>query len=246
MTRDDVPAPPVLECSAADDLAGAMAFDALESAEQLALLAHLSSCDRPHEELRTALGAGILLAESLDPVAPSAALRARIMDSIGSTVAADNGPARVARAWLRGPLLLRSAAAIGVAAALVLAVWNAQLQSELRQRDADLAALAAAIGSGEPAHAVSGTAGNGYLLSGAERDVLIAAVPPLPADRLYQMWLLDAAGTPVSVGTFTVGEEEIVIAELERPIIGYAVFAVTVEAERMDAPTSDPILAATL
>ena len=49
----------------------------------------------------------------------------------------------------------------------------------------------------------------------------------------------------MAVGTIA-DPEGVAVVTLEQPLEGAVVFAVTVEAERVDAPTSDPVLLATL
>jgi HrpA-like RNA helicase len=54
--------------------------------------------------------------------------------------------------------------------------------------------------------------------------------------------LLDAAGTPVAVGTFTDTSGAVAVLPVEKDLSGYATFAVTVEAKRVDAPTTTPVM----
>ena len=69
----------------------------------------------------------------------------------------------------------------------------------------------------------------------------LAALPP---DELYELWLIGDDG-PVAVGTLT-DTDGVALVELEQSLGDAAVFAVTVEAERVEAPTSDPVLVASL
>jgi anti-sigma-K factor RskA len=237
-----------LDCHALDELAGAWALGALAPDEERAVAGHLATCDRAHVELRDAVGAAEVLAMTLAEDTPSPELRARIMRSIEQSAGA-GGVAPMAPIPLeprRRSWLLTGTAGLAAAAALVVAVWNLQLQSELQGREADLARLAGAIAAGDAAHRASGSAGSGYLID-AENPVLVAALPPAPAGRIYEMWLLDRAGTPVSVGTFDADEDgEVTVVELERPLAGYETFAVTIETQRVDAPSGEPVLAAAL
>ena len=72
---------------------------------------------------------------------------------------------------------------------------------------------------------------------------LVAGLETLPSDELYEMWLLDAEGTPLAVGTIEGSNAELVVATLEQDLAGFALFAVTVEPERVEAPSSDPVMA---
>jgi hypothetical protein len=235
-----------LACDEADALAGAWGLDALDSDEAAAVADHLAACDRPHAELRASPGAGDILAASLEPIEPSTGLRDRVMASIGE----EPGGARVIelaarrerRAWLP-----RAVAGLAVAAALVLAVWNAGLRGQLEDRDAQLSELAAALSAGGPAYSVTGSVGGGVLVTGEDGPVLVADLEPPGEGLLYALWLIDADGAPVAVGTFQPeADEPFAIVRLDRSLEGFETFAVTREAGPVDAPTSEPVLATSL
>ena len=64
---------------------------------------------------------------------------------------------------------------------------------------------------------------------------------------LYEMWLIGPDGVPIDVGTFSpTPGNEFVVVELEQPFEGFDVFAVTLEQTRVDAPSSDPVLTASI
>jgi hypothetical protein len=46
----------------------------------------------------------------------------------------------------------------------------------------------------------------------------------------------------VAVGTLTSTEDAVAVVQLERDLSGFSIFAVTVEAERVAAPSSDPVI----
>jgi anti-sigma-K factor RskA len=233
-----------MTCDQADELAGAWGLGALDTAEADAVAAHLDSCDRPHSELRAAPGAAVVLEASLEPIQPSSGLRDRVMGSIGAQPRLAP-PASVP--WYRREWLPRVAAVAAAAVIVALAAWNLQLRGELGDHEAELRQVASALSSGGPTVNVTGSAGTGILVTGENGPILVAGVPAPDPGQLYEMWLIDEAGTPVAVGTFTPGDDdELVIARLERPVTGFATFAVTVEQERVDAPTTDPVLVAPL
>ena len=241
MARQDVV---VLACDAVDALAGAWALGALPADEELAVAHHLATCDRPHDELRGGVGAADVLALSLPEEDPSPALRARVMHSIGFAGTDPGQPMPLLprrRAWL-----MPSLAGLAAAALLAMAVWNVQLRSEVDGQQAMLARLADAVAAGSAAYRASGPLGSGYLIAG-ENPVLVASLPAAPAGRLYEMWLLDASGTPVAAGTFDANTRgALTIVKLERPLSDFATFAITVESRRVDAPSGKPVLAASL
>ena len=242
--------------SQVEELAAAFALGALDRDEDLAVRAHLADCHETHPEMEAALGAGTVLAESLEPVAPSAALRDRLVATIEATPraparqaalpSADQSPATVRHGWLDwlSPGVARPLAVAAVAAVIAIGAWGLGLQSQLDQRDAALRAVANAIAGGEVAFRIAGEAGRGYVVEtpGQGAALVVADIQELPADRLYELWLIDAAGTPVAVGTFRSTDGEVAVVPLERDLSGYAAFAVTIEAERTAAPSGTPVM----
>ncbi|HET7521044.1 MAG TPA: anti-sigma factor [Candidatus Limnocylindria bacterium] len=239
-------------CQDVDELAGALALGAVDADQARAAREHLSSCPEPHAELRSLLGADAVLAAGLDPVQPSAALRERLMASVDAmprrpeaAMSVAEPPAR--RGWLDwlSPQLARPMALAGVGAALALAVVSVSLAGQLGDRDRALRAVASALAADAPAHRVEGPAGRGYVVDteGAGAAFIVADVQgPLAADELYELWLIGPEG-PVDVGVFRPRNNEITVIPVERDLSGFETFAVTVEAERVTAPTGDPVMA---
>ena len=230
-----------LTCDEADALAGAWALDALEADEAAAVAEHLQTCEEPHAELRSAPGAGTVLAAALDPVEPSRALRERVMRSIGDEpISIDTRPER--RTWLPSAV-----AGLAAAAAIVLAIWNVGLRDELADRDAQMRELAAALGATGPVYTISGEVGRGLLVNGEEGPVLVADLEPPGEGLVYALWLIGPDDVPVAVGTFEPDADvPVAIVPLDRSLEGFATFAITREAGPVDAPTSDPVIAKSL
>ena len=248
-----------LDCQAVDELDAAFALGALPPDEARAIADHLATCSQPHAQLRAFVGAGEALAMSADPVRPGSELRDRVMASVAQTpqehVAAPRREATIQDrasdrasdggwlSWL-SPRVARPLAAAAVVAALAVAGWNIVLQGQVGERDRALRAVAVAISSGEAAFRVDGAAGRGYVVEtpGSGAALVVADLATLPANRIYELWLLDAAGAPVAVGTFTPGGDAVAVVPLDRGLTGYATFAVTVEASRVTAPTGTPVM----
>jgi anti-sigma-K factor RskA len=235
----------------AEELAGAFALGALDRDEDAAVRAHLADCREAHPELEAALGAGIVMAESLEPVSPSASVRDRLMATIERMPQAKSQPgvepARDSRRgwldWLT-PRVARPLAVAAVAAVIAVGAWNIGLQSQLGQRDAALRAIASAISGGQAAFRVEGQAGHGYVVEtpGEGAALVVTDLADLPPDRIYELWLLNPAGSPVAVGTLASTQDAVAVVQLERDLSGFSIFAVTVEAERVTAPSSDPVI----
>jgi anti-sigma-K factor RskA len=247
-----------LRCDQADELGAAFVLGALGADEALAVRDHLASCDQPHAELRAMLGADQVLAMSLEPVAPSAALRDRLMATIARTQQDRSNKIKAAPAaglperrglwdWL-SPRVARPLAVAAVVAALALGAWNVTLQSQLGQRDGALRSVANAIAGGGVAFRVEGSAGRGYVVDtpGSGAALVVAGLTSLPADRIYELWLIDASGKPVAVGTFSPSDSTMAVAPVDRDLTGFVTFAVTVEHARVPAPTSTPVMVGNL
>jgi anti-sigma-K factor RskA len=108
--------------------------------------------------------------------------------------------------------------------------------------------VAQAIAAGEPVHSVDGTAGGGFVVDteGAGASFVVTDASALDANQLYVLWLIGPDGTPVDVGAFEPGESGVAVVPIDQDLSGFQTFAVTVEAERVDAPTTDPVMAGTL
>ena len=76
-----------MTCDDARDLAAGFVLGALSSDEAVAVRAHLATCEHEHAEFAELGGVVPYLADSLDPVEPSAALRSRLL-----AAAAAEGP----------------------------------------------------------------------------------------------------------------------------------------------------------
>ena len=242
-----------LDCSSTDELAAAYALGALDGSEERALSAHLATCDRPHAEARSLIDAAAVLPASLDPVAPSAALRDRLMATVATTPQ-EHRPAvapvreRVAapveprRAWWQFGPLPAALAAVGLAAAVGLGAWGVSVNAQLAERDAALRAVASA----DSIHAASGAVGSGWVIeSGDEAMFMAEDLAELPDGQLYEFWLIDAEGNAAAAGVLT-ETDDVTLVTLERGIEDAAVFAVTVEAERVEQSANDPVMVAAL
>jgi anti-sigma-K factor RskA len=239
-------------CADVDELAGALALGAVDPDEARAAREHLATCPEPHAELRSLLGADAVLAAGLQPIQPSADLRDRLMSSVSAMpraepstdVAAPERPAR--RGWLDwlSPQVARPLAVAAVVAVVAVGVWGITLSGQLGDRERALQAVATAISGGQAAYRVEGDAGRGYVVDtpGSGASFVVADPRSLPADRLYELWLIDPDGAPVDVGTFRPGDDAVAVVPVERDLAGFKTFAVTVETRRVDTPSSTDLV----
>jgi anti-sigma-K factor RskA len=245
-----------LDCAAVDELAAAHGLGAVDAAEAEAIERHLASCGEPHTDAHGLIAAATVLPEALEPVTPSPELRGRLMATIAATpqehrpiqvrpVQAE--PSRVIeveprRPWWRVAPLATGLAAVALAAAVGFGAWGVSLNRQIAERDAALQAVASA----NAIHAASGSAGSGWVIeSGGEAMFMAEDLAELPSDQLYEMWLIGPDGTPTAVGTLT-DTEGVALVPLDEALGDAVTFAVTVEAERVEAPTGDPVVVAAL
>jgi hypothetical protein len=236
-------------CQDVDELAGALAIDAVDADEARAAREHLASCPEPHAELRSLLGAEAVLAAGLEPITPSAGLRDRLMSSIGDVPRREAvqpaGEPAARRGWLDwlSPQVARPLAVAAVAAFVAVGVWGVTLNGQLGERDRALRDVAAAISRGQAAFRVEGGAGRGYVVDtpGSGASFVVADLGSLPADRLYELWLIGPDGA-VDVGMFRPSGDAVAVVPVDRDLSGFTTFAVTVEAQRVSAPTTDPVM----
>ncbi|MBA3739715.1 MAG: anti-sigma factor [Chloroflexi bacterium] len=243
-----------LDCSTADELAAAYAFGALDPADDRAMSAHLATCDQPHAEAREMIGAAAVLPAMLEPVAPSAALRDRLMATVAATPQ-EHRPAATAtlvrqpvpvaepqRAWWQFGPLPAALAAMGLAAAVGFGAWGASANNQVAERDAALRAIASA----DSIHAASGAVGSGWVIESGDVAMFMATdLADLPDDQLYEFWLIDADGNAVAAGILT-DPTGVALVTLERGLGDAVVFAVTVETERVEQSVNDPVMVAAL
>jgi hypothetical protein len=246
-------------CADVDSLAGALALGAVDADELRAAREHLATCAEPHEELRSLLGADVALAAGLEPIQPSAGLRDRLMATVAEVPQEQAAPAPAAgvataeeqppparRGWLDwlSPNVARPLAVAAVVALIAVGIWGYAASSQLNEQRDALRAVADAIAAGEPPHPVEGNAGRGFVVdtAGTGASFVVTDADALDANQLYVLWLIGPDGTPVDVGAFEPTGREVVVP-IEEDLSGFDIFAVTVEAERVDAPTSDPVMA---
>jgi len=240
-----------MTCAQVDELAGAYALGAVEADEDRAISEHLATCDRPHAEAHELIGAGGAMGVAEAAITPGPALRDRLMATVATT-AQEHRPAAVApmpeperepsRPWWRIQPVMAGIAAVALVVAIGLGAWGLSLNAQLAEREGALRAVANA----EAAYAVAGSAGSGWVIESEDVAHFVAEdLAELPADHIYELWLLDAAGTPTAVGTLE-DPDDLVVVALEHDLAGAATFAVTVEPHRVEAPTSDPVLVASL
>ena len=215
-----------------EQLAGLSALDALEGDELARFERHAARCDRCRLMERLDRETLARIAPEMDP---SPDFKARLMQRAAQELAAPGAqeprpepiplrpPANVIPFWRRSPWTS------ALAAALVLGLVSIGAFTYQNQVVATYSLSGTAPGSATVVVRRSGVA-----------ELEMRGVPNPPAGFVYEAWVIPQGGQPVAAGITTSGDASL---SLPGDVRGTTV-AVTQERNRVDAPTSTPILAA--
>jgi anti-sigma factor RsiW len=237
-------------------LTGAYAADALPDDERAAFQDHLETCAACAQEVRELTATAARLATATSAAAP-VGMRARVLTEIqnvrqlspseasrvsesGRTVAPDRPWFQQPLGWAASFLLVLSLALAGVA---VTANRSAERAERATARiaavatDPDRQTLTAPISSG----------GKGVIVAAHGNAVFRAqGLRSLPADRSYQLWVMDRAGGARSIAVFRPGTGSHVEKFVPDVGAGDSV-GLTVEPRNgSHKPTSPPVLVMTM
>ena len=224
------------------ELTGAYVLGALSADERTAFEVHLASCNRCTAEVRALRPVGDALGQSSLPIDPPPGVRAALTQAI----TAANAVPDTASTRMTWPAWLAIAATLALAAG---AGWYAI--NERRESDRDrlinsvLAApdLARIDLAGQPV-APSAMA-RAYWSRSNGLVVLASNLPPLPAGRIYQLWVLTKEPAPMSAGLLQPDRDGRASMTVVTPVDMPApvAMAVTIEpAGGVAAPTGDKYL----
>lgn len=243
------------------------AAGALPREESETLDRHLAECPACREELRVLGDAVAQIAMAIDPTSPPARLRERLAASLEDErirrTTRDSRPVSVSqrrRIWFWAPAF--TAAILAVAVAIL---WmrnreavqvNGELAAELETSQAatqearNLVRMLSASDTQRITLVAAGTkpqpeAKAVYSLRQRSLVLLASNLNPLPAHRVYELWLLPANGAqPIPAGTFKPdahGSAALVSSQFTGAVPAKG-FAVTVESEPGSATPSLPIV----
>lgn len=239
------------------NLSGSYALNGLDAADLAEFETHLQQSQATRDEVTELTDTAVLLGLAVEPVQPSAGLKASIMDQLdahpqlpvaAASSAAFASPAgRKAQArWFTRPVTALAAVAAAIALFVGGGVVTTSLaQNSFAQQQAD---QLAAINSADDAQRASvdladgGTATlvwSNTLLSSA---LIVDGLAPLPADRTYELWYINDAGARPA-GTFGVAGSGSTWRVLDGTMKAGDTVGVTVEPRGgSDAPTTDPVV----
>jgi hypothetical protein len=220
-----------LTCGEARELIPLLALDVLDVDERDVLDDHVAGCSACLGELAAHAETAAAIALALPQHEPSPGLKARVLNTAQRARALPSSPpgARPARvAFLRRSGLDRLRISLtGMAAGLALllaagsTVWALNLRSELDAQSARLATLSeraqnygkvtAVLQAADTQVRILEGTGNAPDAFGrvyidpdtSEGMMMVRGLPPLPAGRVYQLWVVGADGQRQSAGVLT-------------------------------------------
>ena len=237
-------------------LTGAYAAHALSDTERLAFERHLDACPACAQEVleltETAARLGAAVAappppDLWDRVRAEALVTRQLAPVVGRADQRRRAGLRAGRR--RFPPLLAAAAALLVAVlsvtALNLGLLGGSDRLDRAERTADLVAAVLAAPDARRVAATPGGTGQATVVvsRGRGQAVFVASgLPPAPADRTYQLWVVGRSG-PRPAGLVEVAGGGRVSRLLDGPVTGDEQVAMTVERRGGAAqPTSEPVV----
>jgi len=228
-----------MTCDELRDEYEAFALGIAEDPERTGIIEHLADqCPNCTPGVRDATAVVAAMAALGHQTKPPKALRRRVL----AMVNAPGGRARFG-AWLPW--------AVAITLALVLAsvIIPARRDSVSASRFEEALSIlndpsARDISFGEPAHPARGR----FFVSPRRGVVLVASnLPPLAADRTFEMWVLPQSGKPIPAGTFRGEREGTAVYVRPGPVQSAAALAVTVEPSGgSPQPTTTPFIVSRL
>jgi anti-sigma-K factor RskA len=241
------------------ELSGAYALDALDDAERERFERHLRRCPACADDVRRMTSTATAMAMAV-AAEPPAGLKERVLAAAAATpqlpplaptaAAGRRHGRRLTRSdWF--PRLALGVAAVGVAAAVVLAVVTVSTRNQLDTVQAQNQQIAAVL-TAPDAKIATGTSSTGgtatVVLSYAEQKMIFTSsgLPRLPNAKVYELWLL-STGSAIPAGLLPEPTNGKTAPVLAAGLTSADKVGVTVEpAGGTSAPTTTPILVMTL
>jgi anti-sigma-K factor RskA len=252
-------------------LAPAYALGALDPDERRAFETHLSRCDACAAEVRSLARVTAGLAQTPIQLSPRPELRDRVLSAVGAAAATHRVRTMPApRSAPAVATWLPAAAVLVLAAGFVLYAWDqreqmATLTARLDRAAAGVRASEDALAGAQRATAEAQAAiavltapdlvridlagqadapqASARALWSRQRGMVFSGtnLPPLPAGRVYQVWVIADASEPISAGLLDAGGTGVFLTPSDIP--PPKAVAVTIEpAPGVPAPTTNPFL----
>lgn len=241
------------------------ALGVLDGADKQGFEVHVNTCPICRQELAAAQARTALLGLAATPVTPRTEVKSALMEKIKAERATNAQPTvpttpKNIRWGLRFSLGFGLATVVLAIATFELAKTDLNRGKQIKQLQAQVAEDKAAIQAtgqvaGAPDTAVvtlfqqaGGPAGQAHVLYNARLGIAVYSgqLAPAPADKNYQLWLVPAAGSPVSAGLVSANQENGAVVVHLTPGIAAKAFAVTLEPQSGSSqPTGPKVLIGT-
>ena len=228
------------------------ALGVADEAERAEIQAHLDrSCPNCTGGVRSARQLAALLGSTAEAVAPSPALRRRILASVGY----ERPRFGLTAVWAALALAMLFAAVFAGLRERAAKTELAELRGEASRQSSQLSRLNEAFAILKGADTVEASFGpaqpRGKVFVHPTQGVLLLAssLPTAPTGKTYEMWVIPKAGKPIPAGLFQAETNGTAIHIQPGPIDvnATAALAVTLENEAGAAqPTSKPLIVAAL
>jgi len=243
-----------MNCNELRDHYELYALGLAEEPERGEIRTHLDrKCEVCMAEMKLARTVVAALGVSAAPAAPSPRLRRRILASVGAE-----------QRGIGWTAALAAVAALSICAALYFSGREREfsdeargLREQARAQNIELTRLNEAFAILNGADTTLTSFGEkkpkpkGTVFFNPSQGILMIAsnLPPAPAGKAYETWMIPKGGKPVRAGLFQ-SRNDGTAMYLQRgsvDTVGLAAFAVTLEVETgVDAPTSTPLIVAAL
>jgi anti-sigma-K factor RskA len=213
---------------------GAYALGIAEDPERAEIAEHLGrECPVCTAGVKNAMGVVSSISGAVKPVEPPKRLRQKIVGMVAPAPRRQWIPSFVP--WAIAGVLAIALLSIVVPGRLHAPVSEAKLEEALSILNDP---VTKDVTFGEP------TARGRVFVSPGKGVVFIAAhLPPLDANRTFELWVIPAAGKPIPAGTFRGNEDSSAIYVRPGPVENAAAVAVTVEPSGGSAqPTTTPFI----
>lgn len=232
-----------MNCEELSDHYDLYALDIAEEPERSEIRTHLNrGCEACMSGVKRALETAALLGASAPVVQPSSRLRRRILASVGVE--------RRRPGWIPVWTMAAALAALLLVLGLVLQNRQRYVEEALRSRAAFAilygpSTVEASFGGSQPRPP------RGNVFVNPSQGVLLIAsnLPPTPADKIYEMWMIPKGAKPIPAGLFQsqTNGDAVHIRPGTVDVGSTAAVAVTVENQAgANQPTTTPLIVAAL
>lgn len=230
-------------CDELEELVPAYVIGALDAPDRRRLEKHLRDCANLRDQIASYAQVSDLLPYAAPSVEPRGNLKYRVLEAVAPKP-------KFSLPNLFGQIRAPAFAVLALLLAIGLGIWNFTAQNQLSQqlahdqqllaqlsRERDMVSSVMAYGQGQPRE-LQGTEiasrSSGRLYGKSDQSSFVLAVhnlPRLETGKVYQVWLVNAAGERTSGGTFSLDIQGYgwIVVTPPKPLIEYRSIGITIE-----------------